>query len=250
MPDINDAPASYPARLLQAGPQAGFLAAAVAGAAVVVASTLLLVGGSVTGLALALAGYVGGVTLALALMRRGFDHPTLGLCNLVTLLRLALAASLLAPLVQDGAAPITMFGIAVVALLLDGVDGWLARREGRVSDFGARFDMEVDSGLALILALNIWVAGHVAEPAGALVLLIGLPRYAFAGASLLLPWLDGPLPPRFSRKLVCVVQIAALVLLQLDLVPPPLGVGLVAAVASALAWSFARDVLWLWQTRT
>ena len=37
-------------------------------------------------------------------------------------------------------------------LALDGLDGWAARRQGLVSAFGARFDMEVDALLILALA--------------------------------------------------------------------------------------------------
>ena len=94
------------------------------------------------------------------------------------------------PPLAGGAAPWAVFAVAALALALDGIDGWLARREGLTSGFGARFDMEVDSALALILALNAWAAGT----AGAIVLLIGLPRYAFAAAALAFPWLDRPRP--------------------------------------------------------
>lgn len=196
------------------------------------------------GVALALGGYLVGVALAGALLRRGFAHPTLGLCNVVTLLRMALAAGLLAALVGTPP-PWAVFGVAVVALALDGADGWLARREGRVSDFGARFDMEVDSALALILALTAWSA----QTAGAAVLLLGLPRYAFVLAGLAMPWLNHPLPDRYSRKVVCVVQIAALAALHLPNLPAGVAEPVVALVAAALAWSFGRDTLWLWRAR-
>jgi phosphatidylglycerophosphate synthase len=213
-------------------------------APVVVAVALALVGASPLALALSLGGYLVGAGLSLGLMRRGFPHDSLGMCNLVTLTRLALACALLAPL-AGGAAPWAVFAVAALALALDGVDGWLARREGRVSAFGARFDMEVDSALALILALNAWAAGTT----GAVVLLIGLPRYVFAAAAWAFPWLDRPVPERFSRKAVCVLQLGTLIALQL----PPVAAGLadpvVAVVALALFWSFGRDVLWLWRTR-
>lgn len=193
---------------------------------------------------MALTGYLAGVWLTWAALRRGFDHPTLGLCNVVTLGRMALTAGLLAAL---GLPPPVgaVFGVAAAALALDGVDGWLARREGRVSAFGARFDMEVDSALALVLALTALSAGT----AGAAVLLIALPRYAFVIAGKALPWLNAPLPERFSRKVVCVVQVGALVALQLPLLPPGGAGSLVAVVAGALAWSFGRDVVWLWRAR-
>jgi phosphatidylglycerophosphate synthase len=197
------------------------------------------------GMALALGGYGTAVALAFWLMRQGFAHPTLGLCNLVTLTRLILAASLLAPLTSDSAANWAVFAIAAVAFAMDGADGWLARRHGRVSDFGARFDMEVDAALALILALNAWAGGT----ATALVLLLGLPRYIFIVAGAVWPWLNAPLPDSFMRKLVCVVQIATLIALQVPVLPLWFGTSAVVLVATSLLWSFGRDCVWLWRHR-
>ena len=62
--------------------------------------------------------------------------------------------------------------------LLDGVDGWLARRHRIASAFGARFDMEIDA--LLILALSVLAWRH--EKAGAWVVASGLLRYAFVAA--------------------------------------------------------------------
>ncbi len=224
-------------------PQRQFLRASAAGVVLVLAAGLALVGIDAA-LWLALAGYGLGVGLVLVLLRRGYPHGRLGLCNRVTLARLALTAALLAPLVGPASAWVVP-AIAVLALSLDGVDGWLARREDLCSEFGARFDMEVDSALALILALNALVAGT----AGWVVLLIGLPRYAFAAAGLAFPWLEGALPERFSRKAVCVAQIATLIALQVPLVPTEVANPVVAAVALALIWSFGKDILWLRQSR-
>jgi phosphatidylglycerophosphate synthase len=214
------------------------LAPAVAGAGWGLAGPGLLPG------LLALGGYLAGLVPVLVLFRRGYPHARLGLCNAVTLGRLALAAVLLAPL-AGGAAPGAVAVVALVALALDGADGWLARREGLVSGFGARLDMEVDSALALILAANAWAAGTV----GPAVLLLGLPRYAFAAAGLRWGWLDGPLPPSLARKAVCVVQIGALIVLQLPGLPGGWAEALVWSVLAALAWSFGRDIRHLWQAR-
>lgn len=189
--------------------------------------------------------YAAGAGLAVRGMHRGYPHAVPGLCNAVTLLRLVLASVLVAPLGGHGAGPWVVPAVAVAGLALDGVDGWLARRAGLVSAFGARFDMEVDSALALILALNAFVA----TAAGPLVLLLGLPRYAFAAAAWAAPWLAAPLPDRFGRKAVCVVQIAALIALQLPGLPAPLAPALAGGAALALAWSFGRDILWLWRVR-
>lgn len=243
MSDIDPALPPF-ARALLPDLHRSFLRAAAGGVVLVLAAGIALVGRE-PALWLALAGYGVGVALSLVLMRRGYPHGRLGLCNRVTLARLALTAALLAPLAGDVAVAWAVPVVALLALSLDGLDGWLARREGLSSGFGARFDMEVDSALALILALNAMAAGS----AGAIVLLIGVPRYAFAAAGLAAPWLDGPLPERFSRKAVCVAQIATLIALQLPPVTPEFGNPLVAVVALMLAWSFGKDILWLRRAR-
>jgi phosphatidylglycerophosphate synthase len=125
------------------------------------------------------------------------------------------------------------------------VDGWLARRGGHVSDFGARFDMEVDGVLALVLALLAYAGGH----AGALIVLLGVPLYLFRVAQIALPWLRGDLPPRFSRKLVCVVQIAVLIAVLVPPVSRPVADLLAAVAAAGLLWSFLVDIRWLWRAR-
>ncbi len=175
----------------------------------------------------------------------GFPHALIGLCNTVTVFRLALVSALIAVLFTPATGPWPVFWVALLALSLDGVDGWLARRDGRVSDFGARFDMEVDAALALVLALHAFWGGQV----GPLIILLGLPRYIFWVAQFPMPWLEGALPDRFSRKLVCVMQIAVLI----AVLPPVLGrpvTDILACIAAvALVWSFWRDVMWLRQAR-
>jgi phosphatidylglycerophosphate synthase len=214
------------------------------GTALTAAVTVSLVGFALAPIGVAVAGYAVGAVLAVVLMRRGFPHPELGSGNLVTLARMALVAALLAPLVGI-APPWSVVAVATLALVLDGLDGWLVRREGRVSSFGARLDMEVDSALALIVALNVWAAGIT----GPLILVIALPRYVFVAAGYLLPWLHQPLPERFGRKVVLVVQVAALITLVSPVPPDWLIVPVVVGVAGALLWSFGRDILWLWRAR-
>lgn len=188
----------------------------------------------------------GAVTgVALVTLTAGFPHRTIGLCNVATLARLALVLALVACLVADGAPPWGVFAVAVLAFALDGLDGWLARSEGRASGFGARFDMEVDSLLALVLAALAWQSGSV----GAYIIILGLPRYAFWIAQFPCPWLNGDLPERFSRKVVCVVQISALILALVPSVPPFFASTVVGASALALIWSFWLDVQVLREAR-
>jgi len=84
----------------------------------------------------------------------------------------------------------TVVAIAVIGVALDGVDGRLARSRNTSSDFGARFDMEIDALLILVLAVLVWNL----EKAGMWILAAGLLRYAFVLASYPLPWMERALP--------------------------------------------------------
>jgi len=225
-------------------PDADFTIASIAMAACVILLAALLPGASALAVTAALAVFAAGALVAGRAVRRSYPHPRLGLCNLVTLGRMALAATLVVPLVAGVDASWPVFAVAAFALALDGVDGWLARRHALASAFGARFDMEVDGALGLILSL-IASAG----PAGPVALVLGVPMYLFAAASRFLPWMRRDLPPRFNRKAVCVLQLGVLIALQAPLLPQGAVLPLVVTAAGALVWSFARDLIWLWRMR-
>ena len=77
----------------------------------------------------------------------------------VTLARATLAvgvAALAADSLTNGTPVALLVTLAAVALGLDLVDGWVARRTGMETELGARFDGEVDA--FLILALSVYVA--------------------------------------------------------------------------------------------
>jgi phosphatidylglycerophosphate synthase len=199
--------------------------------------------------ALALLAFLSGSGIMLIGLGAAYPHRDFGPANTVTLLRLALVAVLVIAIAEEvDPAPVAAWGVPIVAalaLVLDGVDGWLARRTGLVSGFGARFDMEVDCVLALVLSLLALDRGEV----GPWVLGLGLARYAFWAASGVLPWLAGPVPDRWSRKAICVVQIATLVALASPLADPTFAPALGAVVLALVAWSFAVDVRHLHRSR-
>jgi phosphatidylglycerophosphate synthase len=226
-------------------PLAEFTATTVALSVGMIALAVLVFGSGPGATVVALLSFGISAAVAARALHRTYPHDRLGLCNVITLARLALTASLVAPLISGAQPSWAVFAVAVVALGLDGFDGWLARRQGYVSDFGARFDMEVDSLLALVLSASAAVVSGL----GPVAILLGLPRYAFAAAAWRLPWMHRPLPPRFSRKVVCVLQLGALIALQAPILPVGLAVALVSLAAAALAWSFAVDIAWLWRRR-
>jgi phosphatidylglycerophosphate synthase len=172
-------------------------------------------------------------------------HRRFGLANALTLARLAMAALLAAalgePLAERPALAWAAVLLATLTAVLDAVDGPLARARGQASAFGARFDMETDALLILVLSALVLQLGK----AGAWVLAAGGMRYAFVLAGRLWPWLDAPLPPSWRRKTVCVVQITALIVCLGPVIPPDWSGVLAAASLALLAWSFAVDTAWL-----
>jgi phosphatidylglycerophosphate synthase len=173
------------------------------------------------------------------------NHPfaRYGPANQITTVRAVLVA-LVASLIGESPLPAVATwaaGLAVVVGMLDGIDGWLARRSRMASDFGARFDMEIDAFLVMALAILAW--RH--DKAGAWVVMSGLLRYLFLAAGWRWQWLQRPLPPARRRQAICVVQILALILVMVPAVMPPVSTVLAAAALGALSYSFLIDILWL-----
>ena len=132
-----------------------------------------------------------------------------------------------------------------MALALDAVDGQVARRTGTVSALGARFDMEVDA--FLILVLSVYVAPAVgavgARDRGRCATPSSPPAGCCRGCA-------APLPPRYWRKVVaahraCVLRVAAA-----DVLARPVRPCCAAVALALLVESFGRDVGWLWWHRS
>ena len=181
------------------------------------------------------------VLLARGLVRSGAAR--LGPADRVTLTRALIVGSVAALTAEavagSTAGPRVLVPLAAVALSLDAVDGWVARRSGTASPLGARFDMEVDAFLILVLSV------YVAPTVGAWVLLIGAARYLLAGAELLLPWLRRPVPPRYWRKVVAAIQGVTLTVVASGALPSVVAQAALVVALLLLAESFGRDVWFL-----
>jgi hypothetical protein len=215
-----------------------------------IAAMLLLAGLAAT-VGLSRAGWVVGVTSALitnATVAHGIGRyraNRLGPADWVTLARATLAVGV-AALVADSfhrPAPITMLvSLSALALALDAVDGWIARRTA-TGALGAQFDAEVDAFLILVLSV------YLARSVGVWVLAIGAARYAFLAAGWALPWMREPLPPRYWRKFVAATQGIVLTVAAANVLQPAVTKGALVGALVLLAESFGRDVRWLWTHR-
>src|SRR4051794_37974793 len=214
---------SVSVRARRAGPATGLLA------------QLLLLGVLRETVGLGAIGWLVGVACAVtiaALLARGLARTPgsrLGAASRVTLARATLAVGV-AALVADSFTrdtPVALLvALAALALVLDAVDGWVARRTDTATALGARLDGEVDA--FLILALSVYVAPVL----GVWVVAIGAARYLFLAGEWLAPWMRAPLPPRRWRKAVAALEGIVVTVAAADVLPRAL---MQAVLAVALA---------------
>jgi phosphatidylglycerophosphate synthase len=211
----------------------------LAGQIVVLVAVGLTIGIGIDGLVAGLAyGLASCAALGTALTRA--DARGLNRADWVTLTRAMLVGAVTALVVHSFWAVVSvpaLVTITTVALVLDAVDGQVARRTGTVSPLGARFDMEVDAFLILVLSV------YVARMIGPWVLAIGLMRYAYVAARWMLPWLRRPVPPRYWNKVVAATQGVTLTAVASGLFPTPVSVAALAIALALLIESFGREIL-------
>ncbi len=187
------------------------------------------------------------VIALLSAERRRPRSGRFGAANAVTLVR-AVLVCFLAGYIGGTVAPGDAWSIVAIAglgLALDGVDGWLARRFGLGSEFGAVFDQETDAALILVLCVLAAQTGKV----GWWILASGALRYLWIGAGFRLAWMRRPLPFSQRRRVICVIQVGALIVALIPLTPIGVSTPIAAASLVLLLASFATDFLWLAKRR-
>ena len=207
---------------------------------VVSATAGLGVAGWIVGLATGSA-----ATALLVTARMRSDQPAIHPADWVTLTRALLIAGVAGLVADSFGRPVSVTALvtlSTVALVLDAVDGQVARRTGTATPLGARFDGEADAFLILLLSIA------VSQDYGGWVLVIGAARYALLLAGWLIPWLAAPLPSRYWGKVVAAVQGIVLTVAASGLLDRRIGMIAVAAALLLLAESFGANVIWLYRT--
>ena len=184
-------------------------------------------------------------TALIVTARMRSDQPAMFPADWVTLTRALLIAGVAGLVADSFVRPVSapaLVTLSTVALVLDAVDGQVARRTGTVTKLGARIDGETDAFLILLLSIA------VSQDYGGWVLAIGAARYALLLAGWLIPWLAAPLPPRYWGKVVAAVQGIVLTVAASGVLDRLVGMIAVAVALLLLAESFGRNVIWLYRT--
>lgn len=111
-------------------------------------------------------------------------RPPGGLPNMITTLRLAAFITCL--FFVGSLDPYVFTACIVVVLIADGLDGFLARKLGQSTVFGALFDMEVDAFIGCALAVTGYFMFDLSEA----VIAAGVLRYIFVLFVRLMRWTD------------------------------------------------------------
>jgi phosphatidylglycerophosphate synthase len=170
---------------------------------------------------------------------RWTPRGSFGWANGVTAVRVLLVVGLSEPNLPGSACSL----LVALAFALDGVDGFLARRQGTASVFGARFDMECDALLVLVAGVVVAISGRL----GPWIVLPGALRYLYALAVVVVPTNHGEEPrSRIGRSAFAVMVVS----LVASLWPSnPVQFPLAVAATSLILYSFARSTVWSFASR-
>jgi len=156
-----------------------------------------------------------------------------GWANAVTLWRLA---GMLMLFSLSDPTPAFVIVAAVVLLVMDGLDGFLARKFGLVSEFGEYFDKEADAFFLLLLVLMLYTSQRMQL----WILLPGVLRYGFV------LFLKIAKPPAVqeqrtsSGQWIYILMMLALIFCFTPY--PAINLPLVLGMALVLFWSFGKAV--------
>ena len=163
---------------------------------------------------------------------------TFGHANLITTGRLLLTLGLF----FTGASTysgIIVFVVALCVLIIDGLDGWVARRRNEASEFGEYFDKETDAFFLLTLCL----LAYFQERAGSWIVIPGLLRYVFVWVLVLLkPEIQKEYRSKWARVIYVTMIIA---LLAVFITPAWFYSPILAVGTTGLILSFAHYFRWL-----
>ncbi len=161
--------------------------------------------------------------------------PFGGYANWVTIFRLSVLLSL--GIFYNNYDGVTIAYIAAFALILDGVDGFLARKLKTASNFGATLDGESDAFFVLLFSVIVYALDYV----DAWIMWVGMLRYIYVLVCYLV-WQDVlDEPVSYLRKTIAVVIMG--VILTPFLLPNQYYIPLLMIATTAITLSFVKSFI-------
>lgn len=158
----------------------------------------------------------------------------LGLANVITLARGALVVVVFLAFTQ---LPSWLTGLLLLlALILDGIDGFVARRWNEADICGQFLDVEVDALFVLSLCVLLWRYSDVPAP----ILFIGLLRYLYLLFLAYFVPREKLEPRRRYASIVAVFLLLALI--ARAVYAAPILDGLLLIACALVVWSFSRSL--------
>jgi len=144
---------------------------------------------------------------------------------------------IVAVILSEDISHLAFASIVIGILILDGLDGYIARKRQEQTEFGAFFDMEVDAFLAACLSL-VLVFEFQFSP---LVLFAGLMRYYFLLLKKILGWQNRPTPKMRGVRLFAVLYFISLI--SPFVLPIEIARWVVYAGIAIIVFSFGRELV-------
>tara|TARA_B100001564_G_scaffold11381_1_gene9226 strand:- start:76 stop:546 length:471 start_codon:yes stop_codon:yes gene_type:complete len=135
--------------------------------------------------------------------------------------------------------------LAVLSFMLDGLDGFIARKYNHVTKFGEIIDQESDNFLMLVLSISLYLNREV----GMYIFLIPLYRYIFILYMSRYSWLKIELPSSQFRKFACAFTILLMIIAQDSYLGHKNTIILVFLSLFIITFSFAKDIIWLYRNK-
>ena len=168
-------------------------------------------------------------------------QPVGGYANYTTFLRLVILVTTLC--LEADLSNIVLFLFLGLAIILDGMDGWLARRFDQVSEWGGLFDKEVDSFLVASFAILL----HTRFQFPMAILFIGLLHYWYELLLYGLAWQDLKTPPNPVGKYVAATLFISLLLAVI--LPFNCSIWLVSAASFFTLFSFGISLFYKYRAK-
>ena len=162
--------------------------------------------------------------------RLGKLRPFAGYANWITLFRLLMVVYI--GFFYDTLSHHSIFSLALFSVIIDGLDGYIARKFNQKSTFGLFFDMETDAFYVMVITSIIFMEGMF----GFWLVIVGYLRYLYGTLSLFIRVYERESTRTKFRSIIAGIFFVAI--LSPFILPPNIHFPVVITASTLLVFSF------------